>query len=187
MSGNREIPTPSIHRVEQEGSFVDFLLNNPGVTAGHTAATRVFFGLDDVLFSRSCETATALRGSWRPDMPAIVHGLLEEGFALSVLAHASRSYVNAALEIYQQQFDYCPAKVFDAAFVLEDYSKFCNRGEAFPALSKETYQHEGKRSIFVDRFLSSLVIPTDITYICVPQKYFYTSKRGTTYYNSIDG
>ncbi len=185
MGASRELsPQPS--QLAQELRLLDFLLKHQEVTRGHAGATRVFFGLDNILFCRSHETTKGVRGSWRPDMPQLVEGLLEEGFALSVLAHASRGYVNAALGIYEKQFNHCSSQVFDGAFILGDYSYSCNRDEVFPALSKETFQNEGKRSLFIDTFLSPLIISAETQYVCVPEPLQYGSHQGQTFYNPIE-
>jgi len=170
-----------------QASLLGFLLTNQELMSGHAAATRIFFGLDTVLFNRRHETHTSLAGSWRPDMPALAEGLLNEGFALSVLAHASRQYVNAALSAYEQQFKNCPNQIFDTVFTLTDYSKVCDRGEVFPVLDKETLKQEGKRSIFVDAFLSSLILPPDTRYVCVPEHLHYSTQQGPVFYNTLDG
>jgi hypothetical protein len=168
-------PLRQVVERDKEARLLEFLMQHAEMEYEPAPATRIFFGLDDILFKRYCETETVLQGSWRPDTPDVVEGLLDEGYAISILSNADSRYMTAAMKLYELQFKFSTAELFDGVLMLRDFSEKCNRGEAFPAIAAETRANENKHSIFVDSFVSSLVLPESIDYIYVPHDVQYHS------------
>ena len=129
--------------------FLNFLLSHSGFQGITPAATIVYFDLDETMFKRTGTSGSTLIGRWRQDMPQTLDDLRQRGFGTSILSSANHEYINAALEIYRQQFIADPNEAFDDSLSTRDFDKLGGKHQALTAVA-ELSSSQGKYAIFVD-------------------------------------
>ncbi len=101
------------------------------------------------MFKRTVNTETTLAGSWRADIPQTLRELQSRGFGTAILSSAQIGYIQAALDIYAQQFSEDPTELFDEVLITRDFDEFGNKYKAFPAVAEAVIESD-RQAIFVD-------------------------------------
>lgn len=140
--------------------FLEFLLAQPAIQAANPEETDIFMDLDETMFRRDRGhhgqgTGDQLIGSWRPDILVAVQGLRHEGFRLNILSSATTDYIQAALQIFEQQFAEDPKDLFNKLLSSRDYDHFEEvfygfKSEVVPLVAQEITASEKRHAIFVD-------------------------------------
>ena len=128
-----------------------------------------------------------LTGNWRPGMSETLSQLSRSGYGINLLSGASKVYIHAALDIYQQQFDEDPWSVFKVVSSTDDYRLhedvfYGTKGEIWPVVARATAE-QGKRASFIDdAFLDFEAREEDFNYVRVPHDMCYwAGDESTTY------
>jgi hypothetical protein len=148
-----EVQGPAAAEQAPQSPFASFLLDHPELADANPEETDIFWDLDETMFSRTRgeygkASKTHLTGSWRPDMPQLLAEMQRRGFrSMHILSSADLPYINAALDIFRQQFSKDPTEYFDRLGTTGHYGG-TKLGACYDEASHSSTQ--GRRAVFID-------------------------------------
>jgi hypothetical protein len=173
-----------LHSSNPESPFLNFLLTELDQRGAIPEKTGLYLDLDETMFRNQKVTEEGLDGTWRPDMPDTIDGLRRRTYGIHLLSSATHTYIDAALDIYTQQFGRPGPEQFDSVSSVRDYNEDADKSIGHPlhatevrATGTEPLYIDDAALAFNDPTIQHIHVPSELQYWQRPEKGYFASYR----------